>query len=215
MLKEKLMEQLRNDNHYTIPKYVLTYAKDLNLDMNSLLLLIYLINNSSNPIFDCKGISKDVNLNEEEFYNSITSLKEKKILSIEMVKNEAGILEERINIDSFYDIIFSKMLEDKSTDEGNSDLFDSFEKEFGRTLSPMEYEIINSWVETKIDKGLIISALKEAVFNGVNNLRYIDKILYEWNKKGIKRTDDLDRKIKEEESKEDNTELYEYDWLNE
>ena len=211
MLKEKLMEQLRNDNHYTIPKYVLTYAKDL----NSLLLLIYLINNSSNPIFDYKGISKDINLNEEEFYNSITSLKEKKILSIEMVKNEAGILEEKINIDSFYDIIFSKMLEDKSTDEGNSDLFDLFEKEFGRTLSPMEYEIINSWVESKIDKGLIISALKEAVFNGVNNLRYIDKILYEWNKKGIKRTDDLDRKIKEEESKEDNTELYEYDWLNE
>ena len=215
MLKEKLMEQLRNDNHYTIPKYVLTYAKDLNLDMNSLLLLIYLINNSSNPIFDYKGISKDINLNEEEFYNSITSLKEKKILSIEMVKNEAGILEEKINIDSFYDIIFSKMLEDKSTDEGNSDLFDLFEKEFGRTLSPMEYEIINSWVVSKIDKGLIISALKEAVFNGVNNLRYIDKILYEWNKKGIKRTDDLDRKIKEEESKEDNTELYEYDWLNE
>lgn len=215
MLKEKLMEQLRNDNHYTIPKYVLTYAKDLNLDMNSLLLLIYLINNSSNPIFDYKGISKDINLNEEEFYNSITSLKEKKILSIEMVKNEAGILEEKINIDSFYDIIFSKMLEDKSTDEGNSDLFDLFEKEFGRTLSPMEYEIINSWVESKIDKGLIISALKEAVFNGVNNLRYIDKILYEWNKKGIKRTDDLDKKIKEEESKEDNTELYEYDWLNE
>lgn len=215
MLKEKLMEQLRNDNHYTIPKYVLTYAKDLNLDMNSLILLIYLINNSNNPIFDYKGISKDINLNEEEFYNSITSLKEKKILSIEMVKNEAGILEEKINIDSFYDIIFSKMLEDKSTDEGNSDLFDLFEKEFGRTLSPMEYEIINSWVESKIDKGLIISALKEAVFNGVNNLRYIDKILYEWNKKGIKRTDDLDRKIKEEESKEDNTELYEYDWLNE
>lgn len=215
MLKEKLMEQLRNDNHYTIPKYVLTYAKDLKLDMNSLLLLIYLINNSNNPIFDYKGISKDINLNEEEFYNSITSLKEKKILSIEMVKNEAGILEEKINIDSFYDIIFSKMLEDKSTDEGNSDLFDLFEKEFGRTLSPMEYEIINSWVESKIDKGLIISALKEAVFNGVNNLRYIDKILYEWNKKGIKRTDDLDRKIKEEESKEDNTELYEYDWLNE
>ncbi len=215
MLKEKLMEQLRNDNHYTIPKYVLTYAKDLNLDMNSLLLLIYLINNSNNPIFDYKGIAKNINLNEEEFYNSITSLKEKKILSIEMVKNEAGILEERINIDSFYDIIFSKMLEDKGPDEDNSDLFDSFEKEFGRTLSPMEYEIINSWVESKIDKGLIISALKEAVFNGVNNLRYIDKILYEWNKKGIKKTDDLDRKIKEEESKEDNTELYEYDWLNE
>lgn len=214
MLKEKLMEQLRNDNHYTIPKYVLTYAKDLNLDMNSLLLLIYLINNSSNPIFDYKGISKDINLNEEEFYNSITSLKEKKILSIEMVKNEAGILEEKINIDSFYDIIFSKMLEDKSTDEGNSDLFDLFEKEFGRTLSPMEYDIISNWLESKISKELIIMALKEAVYNGVGNLRYIDKILYEWNKKGIKNAVDLESKNKKEENAKDNI-YYEYDWLNE
>ena len=68
--------------------------------------------------------------------------------------------------------------------------------------------------EQGINRELILSALKEAVFNGVNNLRYVDKILYEWNKKGIKKVDEIkvsNKKI--EDDKEDIS--YEYDWLNE
>lgn len=214
MLKTKLMEQIQNNNHYTIPKYVFTYVKELNLDMNSLILLIYLINNDNNTIFDYKKIAQEINLDENEIFEAITLLKNKKLLSIEMKENESGILEERINIDSFYEIIFSKMLNDNEKKKMDNSLFDSFEKEFGRTLSPIEYEIINSWIESKIDEGLIISALKEAVFNGVNNLRYIDKILYDWNKKGIKKVTDLDKNIKED-NKNDDEELYDYDWLNE
>ena len=109
---------------------------------------------------------------------------------------------------------FSEFLNEEENKKQDNDLFSTFEKEFGRSLSPMEYEIINSWLESKIDKELILSALKEAVFNGVNNLRYIDKILFEWNKKGIKKASDVKQSIKkEEEEKQEN--YYEYDWLNE
>ena len=78
----------------------------------------------------------------------------------------------------------------------------------------MEYEIINSWIESKISNNLILAALKEAVFNGVSNLRYIDKILFEWNKKGIKKPDDIN-KAKKSEEEDKNESFYEYDWLNE
>ena len=44
MLKDKLLEQIDNSNHYTIPKYVLSFAKDLELDCTSLMLLIYFLN---------------------------------------------------------------------------------------------------------------------------------------------------------------------------
>ena len=37
-------------------------------------------------------------------------------------------------------------------------MYDNFEKEFGRTLSPMEYEIINNWKEQKISNELILAA---------------------------------------------------------
>ena len=76
------------------------------------------------------------------------------------------------------------------------------ENEFARSLSPIEYETITNWLNNGISEELINDALKEAVVNGVTNLRYIDKIIYEWTKKNAN-------------SKEGNDyeELFDYDWL--
>lgn len=214
MLKDKFMQQINNENHYTIPNYVLLFAKEASLDSNSLILLIYFLNQKNKDIFNYKKILNDLAFTEKELLESISVLKDKKILSISMEKNESGILEERVDISSFYDIVFSKFLEEEKEKNSDSNLYSEFEKEFGRTLSPMEYEIINSWMESKISNELILAALKEAVFNGVSNLRYIDKILFEWNKKGIKKPDDVNRVNKNEEE-DKNESFYEYDWLNE
>lgn len=214
MLKKRFLEQLNNENHYTIPKYVLTYSKELGLDVNTLILLIYFLNQKNKEIFNYKKIMKDLNFSEKELLDAISLLKDKRLLSIQMEKNELGILEEKIDVSSFYEIVFSRFLEEKESETEQSDLFDTFEKEFGRTLSPMEYQIINGWLEAGISNDLILAALKETVFNGVNNLRYVDKILYEWNKRGIKKPADitLNERKKEEEKDSD---CYEYDWLNE
>lgn len=215
MLKKEFLEQINNENHYTVPRYVFSYAKELGLDMNSLILLIYLINKPNKMIFDYKKIIEDINFTEKELLDSISTLKDKNILLILMEKNDSGILEEKIDISLFYEIIFSKMLNSEKEEKTNDDLYNSFEKEFGRTLSPMEYEIINSWQEKQISNELILMALKEAVYNGVNNLRYIDKILYEWSKKGVKTSMDVERQTKKREEETENTASYEYDWLNE
>ena len=208
------MNELNNENHYTVPKYVLSYAKELGLDMDSLILLIYFLNKPNKSIFDYKKIIEDINFTEKELLNALSTLKDKNILLILMEKNDSGVLEEKVDISLFYEIIFSKILNKETKENNEKDLYDNFEKEFGRTLSPMEYEIINSWKEQKISNELILSALKEAVFNGVNNLRYIDKILYEWNKKGIKKPTDIIEKQKAREE-EKTPETYEYDGLNE
>lgn len=208
------MNELNNENHYTVPRYVLSYAKELGLDMDSLILLIYFLNKPNKSIFDYKKIIEDINFTEKELLNALSTLKDKNILLILMEKNDSGVLEEKVDISLFYEIIFSKILNKETKENNEKDLYDNFEKEFGRTLSPMEYEIINSWKEQKISNELILSALKESVFNGVNNLRYIDKILYEWNKKGIKKPTDIIEKQKAREE-EKTPETYEYDWLNE
>ena len=214
MHKNEFLDQLNNENHYTISKYVLKYAKELGLDINSLILLIYFLNKPNKSVFDCNKIMEDLDFTSEELFDSISLLKDKNILLILMEKNDNDVLEEKVDISLFYEILFTKLLNNVKEEEKQKDLYDNFEKEFGRTLSPMEYEIINSWKEQKISNELILAALKEAVFNGVSNLRYIDKILYEWNKKGIKKESDIskNRKEKEESKKEDS---FEYDWLNE
>ena len=213
MYKNELLELINNENNYTISKHALIYAKELKLDINSLILLIYFINQKQGFLFDYKKIIGDLNYSEDELMNALSNLKDKKILNIEMKKNESGIIEEIVNTSLFYDKIASKIINEEQEDVIENDLFEQFEKEFGRTLSPIEYEIINGWISSKIDKELIIEALKEAVFNGVNNLRYIDKIIFEWNKKGIKKKSDLLKNNKEDDN--NNVETYEYDWLNE
>lgn len=66
------------------------------------------------------------------------------------------------------------------------DLLNQFQLEFGRLLTPMEQEIISDWKnKDNFTEDTIISALKQAVYNGAVSLRYINKILQSWkaNKK--------------------------------
>ena len=65
----------------------------------------------------------------------------------------------------------------------------------------------------KISEELIKGALKEAVFNNVRNLRYIDKILSEWEKKGFKSVDEVDSYLKKKEVNNPKQELFDYNWL--
>ena len=198
------------NNHLIIPNYFIKYYKKFDLENNELLMLIYLLNCNEKLILDNKKISKDLYLEENEVLNIISSLIEKNYISIEMSKNN-GIIEEYISLDLFYEKINSYLIENDKKDN-SSDIYSKFEKEFGRTLSPVEYETISKWIESNIPLELIETALKEAILSGVNIIRYIDKILFEWNKKGYKTSSDIINKSKKDEYIE---EIYDYDWLNE
>lgn len=106
------------------------------------------------------------------------------------------------------------MEEINHSEEVDTSIFAVIEQEFARTLSPIEYEIVKAWLDSGISNELIKEALKEATFNGVSNLRYIDKILYEWGKKGIKTPNDVDKNREEhKQKKNDKLEVFEYNWL--
>ena len=105
------------------------------------------------------------------------------------MKKIGNIRNEYINLDGLYEKLAFKIL--NKEEEKTTSIYDIFETEFGRTISPMEYEIINAWIENGTSEETIILALKEATYNGVSNLRYIDKIISEWSKKGIKTREDV------------------------
>lgn len=65
-------------------------------------------------------------------------------------------------------------------------LYTLFEQEFGRSLSPIELDTLNMWLDDHdYAPELIQMALKEAVLNQVYSLKYIDRILLSWEKKNI------------------------------
>lgn len=207
----QMIELLKNIN-YQVSKELLFNYKKIKITDSELIVLIYIINQPSN-IYNPKQISLDLKIELNQVLDLINCLCEKNIIKIEMKKIN-NIRNEIINLDFLYEkLIFA--LQEKE-EEKDSNLYSMFETEFGRTLSPMEFEIINGWLDTGYSEELIVLALKEAVYNGVNNLRYIDKIVYEWGKKGIKNKQDVENNRKQFKNNisTKNKELFDYDWLN-
>lgn len=206
----QIIELLKSIN-YQVSKELLFNYKKLNISDSELIVIIYLINQLNN-VYNPKQISNDLKIELNQTLELINSLCEKNVIKIEIQKIN-NIRSEIINLDSLYEKIAFSLTE--TEDENDSNLYGVFETEFGRTLSPMEFEIINGWIDIGYSEELIKLALKEATYNGVSNLRYIDKIIYEWGKKGIKTKEDVENNRKQfKNNNVKNKELFDYDWLN-
>ena len=209
-MNSKVIDLLKSKN-YVVSDFLIKNYKVWNLDVDAFIILIYLMN-SSNLVCDYKLISSELGMDLELVMNKINELSIKKLLEIKLLKNSSNKLEEQISLDLLYNKVFMQIIDVKE-EEDKSNIYSVFESELGRTLSPIEYELINGWLECNYKEEIILAALKEAVFNGVNNFRYIDRILFEWNKKGIDTVDKIS-KYKKEFRKDTNVEVPDYDWLN-
>ena len=186
--------------------------KELKLDLKELLFLSFLMSYDQIISFDPVYFSNVLGFEVPEVMELISNLSNKKYIKLE-VKNSDGKIKEYIDITYLYEKLTSMLIEGSSLNEQEySDIYKVIETELGRTLSPIEYETIARWINANVSEELIKEALKEAVLNGVRNLKYIDKIIYEWTKKGYKKASDVRRKPIREEK---NIELFEYDWLDE
>lgn len=212
MSNEVIYNIIKNKD-YIIRPFLFKIIKENNLNINEILLLIYLTN-QEHPELDLKLINKITTMNNEEIINSFNTLMEKNLISTNIIKNGDRI-DEEISLDGIYKLAATN-INKKITKNQEKNIFELFENEFARPLTPMEYELINAWIESGINEDLIKEALKESTYNGVNNFRYIDKILYEWGKKGYKNIDDINKnKNKKEEKNERNVSFFEYNWLDE
>lgn len=197
------------EKNLVVPSYVLEVVNKLKLDIKEFLLLIYFWNFYDNS-FDVEVISKVIKLNENDILGAFNSLMGKKLITLDSIKDTNGKINEIINLDNLYMMLDQSIHEVKKEQE-KIDIYTTFETEFGRPISSMEYEIIRAWLEKGFSEELILGALKEAVYNGVNNLRYIDKILYEWQRKGYKSMSEVSNR--NNNSSTEAKELFDYNWL--
>lgn len=224
-MKGSKIVDLYRDGNIVIPVYILKNYNKLNLKLEEFIFLMYLYSLGNNILFDPAKFSKDLNLDLSVVMENVSKLSDKHLLKVDVKKNEKGVMEEKIDISDFYNKLSIMIMEDVNSDQRSekSNVFEMIEKEFGRTLSPIEFEIIKAWLDNNINEDLIKEALKEAIFNGVSNLRYIDKILYEWEKDGVKTKEDVIKRKnkrnrtlkKEEESKDIDLDIMEWDWFDE
>lgn len=77
-------------------------------------------------------------------------------------------------------------------EQPTENIFGIIEKEFGRLLSPLEIEMIQSW-DYPIE--ILKLAVQQASTSGQFVIKYIDKILYNWSKANVRTVEDAKKYI--------------------
>lgn len=212
-MNSSFLEQYVKAKDYVLRKELFPLIWEYKLNLEEVLLLIYFMNEDV-PTFDVEQINKITMISVNKILDSFTSLTNKGLISIDVIKENSGV-KEVVNLNPIYKCMVDGLMKNNKK-VANNNIFEKFEKEFSRTLSPMEYEIINDWLDKNISEELILGALKEATYNGVNNLRYIDKIIYEWNKKGFKNMEDVNNHLRNRNTSDKSVkEISDYNWLDE
>lgn len=221
-MKESLKRILRSKK-FVISDFLIKIAYEKKLSLNEFLVLIYLENDFSDH-FEIELISNNLGISVNDAMEAFNSLTLKGLVSLDSVKGADCRFNEVVNLNNVYDVALEE-LSNEAQKEQKEDIFKVFERELGRTISSMELELINGWLVSGTSEEMILGALREAVYNGVSNFRYIDKIIYEWEKKGFKTMDDVNNHLKNRYQGKDKPQakanlkkeqdILDYDWLDE
>ena len=135
-------------------------------------------------------------IEQETISRKIKKLEEKKYISIEYEKRGCEIKDRKIrltkiSIDDYqkYQSTIDKKVKDNNTSINNTSIniynntiYDFVEQNFGRTLSPIEYEEITSWTDNELTR----YAIKQAVITNKCSIKYISRILNAYERENIK-----------------------------
>lgn len=186
----------------SVPQLFFQHYNEMNIQDDEALIILHLIT------FEQQGVDfptpndlmARTNFQPMTISQILQRLMQKGMLEISQSTDESGKLTEKYSVyplwERLLNLLESKQQRVKETaiklDE--TAIFNLFEQEFGRLLSPIEIETIGMWMDLDQHTPEIIkAALKEAVLAGKVSLRYIDRILMEWKKKNIKTLQQIEK----------------------
>lgn len=172
-----MMNYLKDWNCIDYEGLLLLKCKDIHISSEECCVLLYIIRFGKmdvvvTPMLLMEYLSFDSKIIDQCLHN---------LMKLEYIVNVNGCIE----IGCLYERL---LLNQESVDKPKSiNLIKQFEEEFGKPLTPMELSMLREWKESnKYDDDIILKALKEAVKSNVLRFRYIDGILENWKKTGVK-----------------------------
>ncbi|WP_070121104.1 DnaD domain-containing protein [Bacillus marinisedimentorum] len=193
-MKRDILIDFLQDGPVSLPKLLFTHYRSLNINETEVMLLIHLhIFIESGNSFPTPGeLSERMSVSAEESASLLRKLMQRGLLAIHESKDDLNVRFETYSLRPLWEQLVYQLetadaqAAEKDRAEKTINLYTLFEKEFGRPLSPIECETLNMWVDQDgHDTILIKAALREAVVSGKLNFRYIDRILFEWQKNRI------------------------------
>ncbi|WP_059170930.1 DnaD domain-containing protein [Bacillus sp. FJAT-27445] len=184
-----------NEGNVTIPSLLFSEYRNLKLTEYDLAIILNILAYAQKGInFPTpEELSSRMTISINECTDLLRKLIQRGYIEIIDQYSPDGIRFEKYSLDPLWEKLIDQFsLNQKNEKElgrqsEEADLYTVFEKEFGRPLSPFECETLAMWVDDdKHAPQIIKTALREAVMSGKLNFRYIDRILFEWKKNGIK-----------------------------
>ncbi|PWA12339.1 DNA replication protein DnaD [Pueribacillus theae] len=192
-MKREHLQKWLNEGSTSIPNLLLKKYKHIGIDEAECMLLIQIHSfiERGNRFPTPEELSKRMTFSDEACMHLIKQLINKGLLKIEEHKDTVKqFYSESYSLVPLWEALVLKTLQMEDTVEklqNEESTYTLFEQEFGRPLSPIECETLTLWIdEDNHSAALIKAALKEAVLSGKLSFRYIDRILFEWKKNGIK-----------------------------
>lgn len=183
---------------------LLAYYPQLKITNSELILIIQLelFAQKGNKFPSNEQMAANTNFSATEIASIIQQLIDKNDLTIDQVTDEKGRIGNYYNLDQLYskldDLLEKNVATPKSGEETTNttseidnsplnQLMRQFEIEFGRYLSPIEREEISAWLNVDhYDPEIIKLALREAVLSQAYSLKYVDRVLLNWQRHNLK-----------------------------
>ncbi|MBC1387605.1 DnaD domain-containing protein [Listeria innocua] len=205
-MDHKMLGKWMAEGQVTLPQVLVKNYAAIGLNEIELVLLLQIQSFAAEAEFfpSMEMLTDRTTLRLEDTIKTMDSLLKKGVVAIEQSKDNSLMISEQYNLEplwgklvAFYENIEADNRQDLEVKQ-QTNLYSLFEAEFGRPLSPMEAEMLSAWVDQdRTSPDLIKEALKEAVISQKLNFRYIDRILLNWSKQGVKTIDDAKRVAEE------------------
>lgn len=192
-----------------IPSALLFHFKEIFDSSDDFLVwqFFYLQNTTSLEEVAPRQIAENIGKTLTEVNRSMSHLTEKGLLqykTIELNGETEVIFDASAALEKLDEILAAKTGDQQPVKTAQNilkDLVDTFQQELGRLLTPFEIEDLTKTIQDdQTNPDLVKAALREAVFNGKANWKYIQAILRNWRREGITSLAQVEAKRAEREA---------------
>lgn len=195
------------NGNLVLPSALFLHFKDIFDSSDDFLVwqFFYLQNTTSLEEISPNQIAESIGKSVTEVNRSMSNLTEKGLLQYKTIVLNG-------EIEAVFDALpalerLDEIVESHSTvaqpisQNSLKDLVETFQRELGRLLTPFEIEDLTKTIQDdKTSPELVTAALREAVFNGKANWKYIQAILRNWRREGITTVSQVEAKREERET---------------
>ena len=180
----------------SINNLILLHLQDLEMSSDEFLLYCNLKMFQEQQVFfpSTQQLMTNTGFSEGQIYQLVQSMIQKHFIKIDSQTVKGQKYQDYYDLSPIYQVLLGERLNSHTSANLNDiqTLFQKIEVEFGRPLSPIEQQTIQAWiVDDHYSVPLIMLALKEAVLNQAYSLKYMDRILLNWEKNNIKTPEQL------------------------